>query len=199
MSPGPRRATPADRPSVSRTLARAFADDPIKLFLTGGDVLAEHKVMKFFDVFQRVQMRHGHVYTTHDGAAAAIWAPPGEWKVPLRSIVRHTPTLVNLYGARFIPNLGVLNLLEREHPTEPHYYLEFVGTDPEHQGKGLASSLIRPMVERADVEAVGMYLECSKESNVPFYARFGFEVRKEIQHRRGGPTQWLMWRDPQLG
>lgn len=199
MSPDPRRATPADREAISRTLARAFADDPVMQFLVAGNALPEHKAMKFFDVFQRLHMHHGHVYTTHDGGAAAIWAPPGEWKMRFRSVLRHSPTFLQLYGSRFIPNLSVLNLLEKEHPSAPHYYLQFIGTDPEHQGKGLASALIRPMIERADVEAVGIYLESSKESNVPFYSRFGFEVRKEIRHRRNGPAQWLMWRDPQLG
>jgi len=31
---------------------------------------------------------------------------------------------------------------------------------------------------------------------VAFYGRFGFEVRRTMTHRRDGPTQWLMWRDP---
>ena len=27
-------------------------------------------------------------------------------------------------------------------------------------------------------------------------ARFGFEVRDTLDHRRGGPRMWLMWREP---
>ena len=46
-------------------------------------------------------------------------------------------------------------------------------------------------------EDVGAYLESSKETNVPYYRHFGFEVREEVDHRRGGPRQWSMWRDPQ--
>jgi len=194
-----RSATADDIPPISRTLAKAFANDPVKLFLCGGKELTVETTMPFFTVFQRIQLPHGHVYTTDDHGAAAIWAPPGGWKVPPMQIVRHTPTFLKLYGLRFFGNLGVLSDLERRHPTEPHYYLEFIGTDPAHQGKGLGTALIQPMVERADVEGVGMYLESSKLSNVSFYSRFGFEVREVLTHRRNGPKQWLMWRDPMMG
>jgi len=41
------------------------------------------------------------------------------------------------------------------------------------------------------------YLESSKERNVTFYSRFGFRVTDEVRMPGGGPTVWLMWRDPQ--
>jgi len=191
-----RTATAADIPTISLTLAKAFEDDPIKLFLTGGKPLTPQRATPFFTAFQQIQLPHGMVFTTPGFEAASIWAPPGEWKIPFRQIVRHSPAFLKLYGLRFFPNLQVLTDMEKLHPTEPHYYLEIIGTDPAHQGKGFGSKLMTPMLERADTEGVGAYLESSKESNVPFYRRFGFEVTQELHHRRGGPTMWLMWRDP---
>ena len=121
------------------------------------------------------------------------------WKIPFRTVLRHSPTFLKLYRWRFLPNLKVLDAMERAHPEAPHYYLEIIGTDPQHQGKGYGTALIAPMVDRADDEGVGMYLESSKESNVPYYARFGFEVTRTLDHGRSGrdgPRLWLMWRDP---
>jgi len=184
---------------TSITLARAFHDDPVKLFLAGGTSLPEARVAPFFRAFQQIQMPHGHVYTTADRGAAAIWSPPGHWKIRFRTVLRHSPTFLELYRWRFLPNLKVLDTMEKAHPDAPHYYLEFIGTDPAHQGKGYGTALVQPMVDRADTEGVGMYLESSKESNVPFYARFGFEVTRTIDHGRAsaaGPRMWLMWRDP---
>lgn len=196
MSVEVRLATTADTPGITRCLARAFHDDPIKVFLARGASLTTEQVRPFFDAFTRIQLAHGHVYTTPGHEAAALWAPPGTWKVPFRKVLRYAPRFIDLYGHRVFANLQVLTDLERLHPTEPHYYLEFVGTDPAHRGRGLGTALIEPVLERADSEGVGAYLENSKASNLAFYSRFGFEVAREMTHRRGGPPMWLMWRDP---
>jgi ribosomal protein S18 acetylase RimI-like enzyme len=170
MAVNVRPATTGDLPAIATSLARAFADDPVKLFLTGGQQLPVERTTPFFMVFGRIQLPHGHVYTTPGHEGAAMWAPPGRWKV--------------------------LSTLEHAHPTEPHYYLEFLGTDPDHQGRGIGSALLQPVLDRCDEEGVGAYLESSKASNVPFYARHGFAVTRELEHKRNGPHQWLMWRDP---
>ena len=51
-------------------------------------------------------------------------------------------------------------------------------------------------VRAPDAEGAPAYLECSKERNVSFYARFGFKVTKELNTVIGGPRIWLMWREP---
>ncbi len=111
-----RHVLAADVEATSISLARAFHDDPVKLFLTGGKVLSERRVAPFFRAFQQIQLPHGHVYCTDDLGAAAIWAPPGEWKMPLRSVVRNSPTFLKMYGWRFLANLAVLADMEKAHP-----------------------------------------------------------------------------------
>ena len=193
---GLRQVTMEQIPAASATLAEAFQDDPIKCFLTGLGEVPVATSLPFFRAFLKMQIPHGLTFATPGFEAVSVWAPSEHWKVPVSQIARNMPTFLRLYKQRILQNLLVLNDIERKHPNEPHYYLEFVGTTPAAQGKGMGSRVIAPMCDRADSEAVGLYLESSKESNVPFYARFGFEVRETLQHRNGGPTMWLMWREP---
>src|SRR4029078_5686236 len=86
--------------------------------------------------------------------------------------------------------------VERRHPPEPHLYLAVLGTDPPAQGRGIGTAVLRPGLDLCDREGLPAYLESSKESNVGFYARFGFRVIAEVRMPGEGPTVWLMWRNP---
>ncbi len=191
-----RHVTTAEIPLAALTLAEAFVDDPLMMHLNGGSPVPAARGLPLFTTFLRVQVGRGIVVATPGFEGVAVWSPPDQWKVPFTAILRNAPTFVKLYGWRLAHNLRVLDDLERKHPHEPHYYLEFVGTSPAFRGKGFGRPLIEPMVVRADAEGVGMYLENSSPDNMAFYGRFGFETRDVIRHRHDGPPHWLMWRDP---
>jgi ribosomal protein S18 acetylase RimI-like enzyme len=85
--------------------------------------------------------------------------------------------------------------MARHHPHERHWYLPVLGTDPAHQGRGVGSALLTPVLARADAEGLPVYLESSKEKNIPFYRRHGFEVVSTIR-LEDGPAIWPMLRTP---
>lgn len=189
-------AHPDDVPTVARTLARAFADDPVFATLFGAPV-PQDRCERFFRTIGAMAFRRrpGLVLRTEGDEGAAVWAPPGEWSLQPTEILRFAPSMLRSFGRRTVRSMKVLSVIEAHHPEEPHWYLEFLGTDPAHQGKGVGSALIQPMLDRCDQEGLGAYLESSKERNVPFYARFGFEVTERIT-LPGGADEWLMWRKP---
>jgi len=194
MSTTVRSVTANEVPAIAVSLAKAFHDDPVFAALFGGPV-PQRRATRFFEIMAALQLRHQHVYRTEGSEAAAIWTPPDAWKTPVAAIVRNAPGLMWVLGRRVFASRSILTTLERHHPAEPHYYLEFLGTAPEHQGRGLGGQLLTPMMQRCDDEGVGAYLESSKESNLAFYRRYGFEVTEVITHR-AGVQQWLMWREP---
>lgn len=138
----------------------------------------------------------GRVLVDDGVRGAAVWAAPGHWRATARETVAVAPAAVRLFRANLARGLRTLTTLEKHHPREPHWYLTFLGTDPEHQGHGIGSALIEPVTLRCDQEGLPAYLESSKEANVPFYRRHGFEVTGELDCPGGGPKMWLMRRDP---
>ncbi len=81
------------------------------------------------------------------------------------------------------------------HPHEPHWYLATLGHRRDRQGKGVGcADAARPRPLRC--RGLPGYLESSKERNIPFYRRHGFEVVEEVPLPGDGPPIWTMWREP---
>jgi ribosomal protein S18 acetylase RimI-like enzyme len=191
--PEVRKATVDDVPRLSESLARAFHDDPPVTWIYP----THARRRRFFEIALRMlHLRHDEVYTTDEAAGAAMWDPPGHWKLSVRDMVRTGPAMARVTGRNSLRGMRLMSALDRRHPTEPHWYLAVLGTHPDHQGKGVGSALLAPVLARCDAEGSGAYLESSKESNVPFYRRYGFEVTERLELPGGGPPVWLMWREP---
>lgn len=189
--------TPPDRAAVGRTLTRAFADDPVMTWLTGGRHRRFGGLAPGFFAGQATQsMAVGGAWMLSGGQAAALWQPPGApGPNPVR-MARLMPAALRVFGGRIGVAVAMLTALDRRTPREPHWHLEVLGTDPEHQGKGLGKVLLAPVLERCDRDGTLAYLESSNERNVSFYERNGFRVVERFQPPAGGPPLWLMRRAP---
>ena len=79
-----------------------------------------------------------------------------------------------------------------------HYdwYLFNLSIRKDAQGKGLASKLMRPMLQFCDDERMVSYLETNKEANVGLYRHYGFELMKEEQIPKSTVMHYAMVRKP---
>lgn len=78
----------------------------------------------------------------------------------------------------------------------PSWFLDFVGVDPDHQGKGFGAALVRFGLARARADGGPAVLETAIASNVPFYEHLGFHVAKDIDAPASGPHVWFLRADP---
>jgi ribosomal protein S18 acetylase RimI-like enzyme len=192
-----RAASPGEEEPISQSLAEAFWDDPVQAFLLPDEKSRTRRMLGLFTVLLRGHyLKLGETYIVPDHSGAAMWAPPGKAVLPFTAVIRHSPAMLKALGTRSLLALQVLSAIEKQHPKEPHWYLGVLGTRPDRQGKGIGSALMQPILERCDAEGVPAYLESSKESNVAFYRRHGFEVTGTINLAKGGPPVWPMWREP---
>lgn len=124
-------------------------------------------------------------YTVGDSAGVCVWEPSGTWKLAVREQIALLPAMLRIFGRNLPRLLGTLNAVEKNHPTEPHHYLAFVGVDPESQRQGMGSILMHPVLQRCDAEGLPAYLEASAPRNRALYERHGFEATEEIRPGRG--------------
>jgi ribosomal protein S18 acetylase RimI-like enzyme len=192
-----RRATAGDVEAMAAQLARTFFDDPVTSHIFRNPARREAGLRAYFSTqMQADYLPFGGCYTTDGYAGSAIWAPAGK---PLLTGLRGVLTMLSVLpyvASNLGTTLRLLNLIETKHPHEPHWYLASLGTAVEQQGKGVGGALMRPVLERCDAEGTPCYLESSKERNLPFYRRHGFEVVEEVPLPGDGPPVWTMWREP---
>ena len=193
-------------PELAAVLSQAFADEPPFTWVQPDDALRARVQPAMFHAALRYiyPVEGGTEVLLERGAilGAAIWAPPGSWRAPPWQQLRAIPGLIRALGIRHFRQYAqrgraVEDALHRAHPSDPHWYLATLGTDPQAQGEGVGSALVRSGVERCDREGEPAYLECL-EPLVPYYERFGFEITGEIEMPEDVPDQVSMWRQRRL-
>lgn len=187
--------SPDDAPPVADLLARAFHDDPVVAWGIPDPARRPVASARSFAAILELYVPKRHVYADARRLSATLWAPPQDGQVRPADLVRLLPRLARVYRGRLPLVLAGLARVQRHRPEQPHWYLAYLGTDPDHQGQGLASAVLTPVLERCDRDGQPAYLEASKPELVPYYQRHGFEVVRELR-LPAGPTVWCMWRAP---
>ena len=189
-----RPAEKRDAEPLAATLARAFLDDPLTSHLVSDPAARVAALPRMFKLLLKLGLPYGACYVTSGYEAATLWRPPGLWHVTLWQYISNAPELLGIFGTGVLKVMNTMDKVEKVHPTQTHWYLQTIGTDPAMQGKGFGSLIMRDQLARADKTRIPCYLESSKDTNIPIYKSFGFEVTGEIRIPNG-PTLWPMWRN----
>ncbi|PKH86392.1 GNAT family N-acetyltransferase [Colwellia sp. Bg11-28] len=80
------------------------------------------------------------------------------------------------------------------HPSKAHFFIDSIGTHPDHQGKGYAKALILKFQElsKLDVHSTGVGLNTESDNNINFYQHLGYQVK--AQQKIGNLTSWSLFR-----
>jgi GNAT superfamily N-acetyltransferase len=148
-------------------------------------------------VFHTLTAPYGASHVTALCEAAALWAPPGAWERHLWAQLRLLPEVISVLGLRRLFTVGMdAAAIEEDRPEVPYYYLALLGTDPDHQGRGLGSAVLAPVLARCDREGALAVLDTAVERNVGFYGGHGFIRTRTLQMPRGGPSVHTLVRSP---
>jgi len=195
--PNIRNADRADLETLVDTLTDSFACDPMFNW-----VFARTQLYPFFFrmLVKDVYLPRGIVHIEEQGRAAALWLPPEQrFRIaPRLGLLSFGFKLMQQDGLRPLWRMHQQGAVFAKHlPSEPHYYLQFIGCRHSDQGRGIGATLLQQGTRICDERGMPAYLECSNERNLPLYQRHGFEIRNAQAVAKNGPTAWFMWREAQ--
>jgi ribosomal protein S18 acetylase RimI-like enzyme len=172
------RVHPHREANALATLTLAFASDPVNRWCwpATGDYLTAFP--QFVRALGGRAFATGNAFEIADDAGVALWLPPGTEpdEAELIDFIQRT-----VHASRRNDLFEIIQQATQSHPREPHWYLPFVGVEPQHQCRGFGASLLRPMLQHCDAEQLPAYLESTNPRNVPFYESLGFISMGVIQ------------------
>jgi ribosomal protein S18 acetylase RimI-like enzyme len=176
------RLTRTDLERGTKLLVRAFHDDSLTLYFIPPCANWEELATQYFAFRLRFGIMNGEVYATSpEMEGLAAWFAPGRSDLTtFRLMIAGGISLFRYMGGDAISRMNMVGMyaskLRNLHVQGPHWHLFPIAVDPEFQGKGYSSALMRPMLARINQEGLPCYLETQNEKNVPLYEHFGFKV-----------------------
>ena len=195
MDTGVRPAVPSEFEVLAQLLARAFRAELLIRWVLPTEREWERAATRLFLVLLRLTALEGLVLTNDQRTGVALWVapePPQHSACSQMLALAPAPLLLRHRSARA---WRARVRLKEARPTVPCWYLRIIGTDPEHQGRGVGASLMAPLLQRCDLEGKISCLETGNEENLSFYRRHGFGVAQEFDLAKDGHV-WTMVRDP---
>ena len=188
---------------AAEVLVRAFWNHPPLQYYFPDEIERKKIAPYFFSLPLFYGIRHGEVHTTSTNLEGiTIWIPSNNYPITFWRLMGSVPPseIIGLgrYGRSKLRNLGqYIDAVHSRMAPSKHWFLQAIGVDPQFQGKGYASKLLRQMLSRIDEEGLPCYLETLEGQNVRLYEHFGFKVIEESNVPDTNLTNWAMLREVQ--
>jgi GNAT superfamily N-acetyltransferase len=142
----------------------------------------------------------GTGWVTEDVTAVAAWhAPegvPGTRPLPDDVRAALATELPHVHGSRWDAVRRTRELVDAARPAGPHWWLAHLGTRPSSRRQGMATALLRPVLDRCDREGVLAAAAVYTWAAARFLRGSGFEVDRAMHTADDELPLWLLVRAP---
>lgn len=187
-----------DADAATRTISRSFFDDPLYAYVEPNESRRMQVITPLNRMMVRLFLTSGVNDATADVKGLVLWLPPGKHISPMAMVKAGALGLPFRTGVGALGRLmGAMGQADKAHARalpDPHWYLAGATVDPSIHGRGIGTALVNHGLERVDAEGSPCYLETSKERNVAYWQRFGFDVAFHDSLGKGSVPYWGMIR-----
>jgi GNAT superfamily N-acetyltransferase len=159
-------------------LTQAFRNDPVIRWMYPDPVQYEEYFPRLIKAFGGKAFEHGTAQYARQFVATALWLPPGVLPDEEALVAQVEESIPARERAAIF---AVFEQMDAWHPRDPSWHLPLIGTDPDHQGKGHGTRLLRYALSICDQQQLPAYLEATSPKNISLYERHGFEALGVIQ------------------
>jgi GNAT superfamily N-acetyltransferase len=128
-----------------------------------------------------------------DLSAVSLWVPPETPDLDEQGEADAGQMMHRVLGERATLVDRGWELFAQTRPSERHWYLSLLATDPACRGQGVGMALVQQQLETVDAAHLPAYLESTNPTNVARYERAGFEMVGYFD-LPNGPRVDRMWR-----
>ena len=190
-----------DLERLAEVAADAYRDYPLHNWFTNGkyDAIASKLIMQ---ISLKTMAEDALIYAdSEEMNGFAVWLPlgfTGSKTLPFLfsgglKLILHSG--LGIIGRLLTYETYAMNL-KKEFTDHYDWYLYNLSIKKDAQGKGIASKLMRPMLQFCDDEKMVAYLETNKDTNVNLYRHYGFALKKEERIPKTPVTHYAMVRFP---
>lgn len=173
----PRRLDISDLPAATRSIARAFAwHEPWGEWAMPEASEREGRLHALIDADVRERfLPHGECWTI-GGACTTLWIPPVGPPGTEMFARRRGEAEYASFGDKADAMRAGDALISSLKPSQPHWYLDTIATDPDLFRRGLAGRLLDHDLAIRDGAGDVCALDTHTPRQIAFYERHGFEV-----------------------
>jgi GNAT superfamily N-acetyltransferase len=192
-----RKAGPERVDDLAVVMGRALAVEPMIAWpFLGSDEPDVERATALLRLLLEVYVAAEVIWEDSDGHGCAAWIPPGQIEIFESMDAATRGPVAELTDDGGIRYDAFWDWLGSHLPDEPCWFLDMVGVDPAHQGRGIGRALIQHGLDGVGHAPAPAFLETGTPSNVGYYERLGFRVVADEDAPNGGPHVWFMRREP---
>ncbi len=175
------KGTHSDKALIIDILAKAFDNNKSVNYIVRQDKRRTERIRELANYSFEMCLLFGEIFISEDRTACALILFPDKKRTTPGSAILDLRLIIKAMG---VSNL--LKVLKREkiinkmHPPRLLYHIWYIGVEPQQQGKGAGTLLLKSILARAAALNRLAVLETSTKKNIPWYQKHGFAIYSQL-------------------